>query len=247
MKKNFAFLFVIGMLANFAFAYTVILKNGKTFEGTLVSDDADKITIKDKDGVVLNFKKPSVDLEKTTGANKTVPEPPKETATEQKEKPAKVESLDTIAKSNAQNAEKSKKPARVYTTNDLYRLRGQYPLDNSGADIQSPSPDVPSGKGMSGDEWLELTQGLLAQRKQAEQNYQQASAKCKELQGATIQTHMVINGQGQPVDMVEATKSACAAADQAKADSDTAKQDYQSAIEQARQQGVLPGYIAQEN
>jgi hypothetical protein len=237
MKKICVMIVVIALLSSFAFAYSVILKNGKTFEGTLVTDDAEKITIKDKDGVVLNFKKPSIDLEKTAEANKPAEkpaaEPPKETpATEKKDAAPKVN--------------QPKKAGRVYTADDLYRLRGQYPLDNSGADIQSPSPDVPEAKGMSGDEWLQLTQNLVSQIKQAEQNYQKASAQCKQLQGATIQTHMVLNGQGQPVDMVQATKDACQAADQAKSDLDSAHQAYDSAVEQAKQQGVLPGYIAEQ-
>jgi hypothetical protein len=238
MKKILLLLCVIGLLGQFGFAYTVILKNGKTFDGTLVTDDAEKITIKDKDGVVLNFKKPSIDLEKTATANKPVEKPAQEPP---KEKPVAEEKKDSAPK-----AEKPKKPARVYTTTDLNRLRGEFPMDNSGADIQSPSPDVPESKGMSGEEWLQRTQNLLSQIKQAEQNYQQASATCKQLQGATVQTHVVVNEQGQPVNMVEATKNACQAAEQAKADVDSARQAYQSAVEQARQQGVLPGYIAQE-
>lgn len=239
MKKLFALLFALALFANVTFAYHVILKNGKTFEGTLISDDAEKITIKDKDGLVLNFKKPSIDLEKTVEANKPVEKPPAETPVE---KPAAAEQ-----KKDSTRVEKPKKSGRVYTANDLYRLRGEYPMDNTGADIQSPSPDVPANKGMSGEEWQQLTQGLLNQIKQAEQNYQQASAKCKELQGATVQTHVVVNERGEAVDMVEATKSACQESEQAKADIESARQAYQQAVEQAKQQNVLPGYIAQEN
>jgi len=236
MKKTYALLFSLLLMTNLTFAYHLILKNGKTFDGTLVSEDAEKVIIKDKDGVVLNFKKAVVDLDQTANANKPeekAPEPAtNEKASEQKTSEAKTE--------------KPKKPARVYTADDLMRLRGEYPMDNTGADIQSPAPDVAPAKGMSGEEWETLTQNLLNQIKQAEQNYQQASAKCKELQGATIQTHMVVNGQNQPVDMVEATKNACAAAEQAKADIDSARKAYDSAVEQARQQNVPPGYIAED-
>ena len=239
MKKIFALMFALALFSNVTFAYHVILKNGKTFDGTLMSDDADKITIKDKDGLVLNFKKLSIDMEKTAEANKPVEKPAVEAPAE---KPVAAEPKDAVAK-----IDKPKKPARVYTANDLYRLRGEYPMDNTGADIQSPSPDVPANKGMSGEEWQQLTQGLLTQIKQAEQNYQEASAKCKELQGATVQTHVVVNERGEAVDMVEATKSACQAAEQAKADIESARQAYQQAVEQAKQQNVLPGYIAQDN
>jgi hypothetical protein len=234
MKMTYRFAFVFLFLANFTFAFQVILKNGKTVEGTFVTEDSEKISIKDKDGVPLNFKKSLIDLEKTAEANKPVAETPK------------AEKVEPQKDSTAAPPAKPKKPARVYTANDLYRLRGSIPLDNSGADIQQPSPDAGPSKGMTGEQWQQLTQSLLDQVHAAEQYSQEASAKCKELQGATIQTHIVVNDQNQTVNMADATKQACQAAEDAKGQIDSAKQAYQDAVEQAKQQNVLPGYITQE-
>jgi|GEM_PF-6791460 len=234
MKNTYQLVFLFLLLADLSFSYQLILKNGKSIQGTFVSEDTEKITVKDSDGTLLNFKKSSVDLDKTAEANK----PAKEPAQPAVEEPKNVTPEPTV--------EKPKKPARKYTDNDLYRLRGEYPMDNTGAEIQAPGPDAEQGKSMSGEEWQQLTQTLLNQAKQAEQYSQAASAKCKELQGATIQTHVVVNAQNQPVDMVEATKQACQGAEDAKAQMEAARQNYQAAVEQARQQNVPPGYIVQE-
>ena len=233
MKMTYRFTFVLLFLANLTFAYQVILKNGKTVEGTFVTEDSEKISIKDKDGVLLNFKKSLIDSEKTAEANKPVEQAPK------------VEKIEPPNSTQTAPA-KPKRPARVYTANDLYRLRNSLPLDNSGADIQQPSPDAGPSKGMTGEQWQQLTQSLLDQVHAAEQYSQEASAKCKELQGATIQTHIVVNEQNQTVNMAEATQQACQAAEDAKGQIESAKQAYQDAVEQAKQQNVLPGYISQE-
>jgi hypothetical protein len=232
MKMTLRFAFVFLFIASLSFGYQVILKNGKTLDGTFVSEDSEKISIKDKDGVLLNFKKSLIDLEKTAEANKPVEEPPKT-----------VEPKKEIA---PEQPPKPKKKARVYTANDLYRLRNSLPLESSGADIQQPGPDVDSSQGMTGEQWQQLTQSLLDQIHSAEQYAQEAAAKCKELQGATVQTHIVVNEQNQTVNMQEATKQACDAAEEAKGQIESAKQAYQDAVEQAKQQNVLPGYISQE-
>ena len=216
-----------------SFSYELILNNGKTVQGTLLSEDDEKLSIKDKDGVILNFKKSIVDLQKTAEANRPVQEPV--VAAKDPEKPAKAET-----------PSKPKKPARVYEQSDVYRLRSEIPLE-SGAGVQfeegKPS-DRP--KGRSGEEWQEMTQGLLAQIKEAEQVYQQASAKCKEFQSATIQTHMAVAPDGGATDLVQAKEQACQFAEDAKGAVDRARQEYAAAVAQARQENVLPGYIATE-
>ena len=233
MKQTLRFVFVFLLLTNLAFAYQLVLKNGKVIQGTLIIEDDEKITLQDKDGVSLTFKKNSVDLEKTTIANK----PPEEPAIAPVEEPKKAPPVESKPK--------PKTPAKVYTANDLYRLRGEYPMDNTGADIQGSIPEG-DGQKMTGEQWQQLTQNLLNQMKQAEQIAQEASAKCKEFQGATIQTHIAIDQQNQQVDMVEATKQACQAATDAKAQAGAAQQEYENAVEQARQESVLPGYITKE-
>jgi type II secretory pathway component HofQ len=49
-----------------SFSYTVVRKDGKTFQGKLVRESADEIVLKDKDGVQIQFKKDQIDWDKTT-------------------------------------------------------------------------------------------------------------------------------------------------------------------------------------
>ena len=232
MRIKFGITFLFLLIAPFVFSYELILKNGKTIQGTFVSEDEEKISIKDKDGVTLNFKKTLIDQEKTAEANKPAPEPEKAA---EPEKPAEPK-----------EPAKPKKPARVYDSNDLYRLRSEYPME-SGAGVQFEEGEkVSAPKGRSGEEWQALTQDLLAQIKAAEQDYQQLSAKCKEFQGTTIQTHIAVTPEGKQTDLAQAKEQVCQQAEDAKGALESAKQEYASAVEEAKQQNVLPGYIATE-
>ena len=214
----------------FAFCYDVVLKNGKTVSGILVSEDDEKISIKDAAGLLLNFKKSSIDLEKTALLNKPVDQP---AVTKEPEKP--VEAVEP---------RQPKKPAKVYSAEDLYRLRGEYPMD-SGAGVEFEEGENPGPRTeRTGEEWQQLTQELLAGVKAAEQDYQQLTAKCKEFQSATIQTHVAISAEGQPTDLVKAKETACQNAEDAKTALDRVRQEYESAVAEAREANVPRGYIA---
>ncbi|MCI0411711.1 hypothetical protein L0222_02790 [bacterium] len=232
--KRIAFSFVILLLvANWGFAYDLILKSGKVIQGTLVSENEENIFIKDKDGITLNFKKTMVDLQKTSEANK-----PMQPVVEEPKKPEVAE----------KSAEKPKKKARVYNAADINRLRDEYPLESgAGVQFEEGKTVVKDKKGLSGEEWQELTQSLLAQIKAAEEDYQRLSAKCSEFQGAAIQTHIAVSPEGKEVNLVEAKERACQAAEDAKAALESVRQEYANAVERARQENVLPGYIARED
>jgi hypothetical protein len=231
----FTIIFLVIGSAPITFGYELILKSGKTVQGTLVTEDDEKITIKDEDGITLNFKKNLIDLQKTADANQ--PKPAESVvAVKEPEKPA----------TKTEEPSKPKKPARVYEQSDVYRLRSEYPMESgAGVQFEEGKPDS-APKGRSGEEWQQITQSLLAQIKSAEQAYQQASAKCKEFQGATIQTHRAVTEEGATTDLVAAKEGICQAAEEAKSAVDNARAEYAAAVEQARQENVLPGYIATE-
>jgi len=61
------YLFVIVLLIPaIAFSYTVVRKDGKKFEGTLIQETNDQIILKDSDGVSIRFKKDQLDLTKSS-------------------------------------------------------------------------------------------------------------------------------------------------------------------------------------
>jgi hypothetical protein len=232
IRIAFTFIALLFIISS-GFAHDLVLKSGKVIQGTVVSETEDSILIKDKDGVVLNFKKTLVDLEKTADANKAI-----------HQKPVVEEKKTTAEKSG----EKPKKPARVYNASDLERLRDKYPLEpGAGVQFEEGKPLPKDKKERSGEEWRQVTETLLAQIKAAEQDYERLSASCRRFEGATLQTHTARNSEGKEVDLVEAKERTCQAAEDAKNALESARQEYADAVEQARQENVLPGYIATED
>lgn len=82
-------------------AYDVVLKTGKVIHGTLVKEDNDAFVIKNANGIEFTLRKANVNLEKTTSANKPAGTP---------------------------SSDQTKKPARVYTTDDIARVRAKINL-----------------------------------------------------------------------------------------------------------------------
>ena len=120
MKSVFGvFLFAMFLITTSSFSYTVILKNGKTIEGTLVDQTDDLIVLRDASGIKMDFKKASVDLPKTEVANQKKDTPG--VATVKEETPA-AQSKPSV------DASKPKKQTRVLKEADIERLRKKYDL-----------------------------------------------------------------------------------------------------------------------
>ncbi len=104
--------------------YTVVLKNGKVMTGTLISESADSVLFKDDSGTRYSLKKSSLDLNKMTEANAAQPVAASEPVTHEETKPAP--------------ASQTKKKARVYTKDDIDRLKEKY----GDMDIGEPIEDL---------------------------------------------------------------------------------------------------------
>ena len=228
------------VVAGFAFSYEVVLKNGKTIRGKLISESEELIVLQDDSGIRINFKKANVDLEKTASANRVEETSPQTTATEEVA-PAeeKVEEVRPV---------RPKKAARVFTEQDLYRLRSKYPMAGGSsrlASVEGSSESTETGE-KTEEYWKGASQELLAAMKETEQAYNSLTRSCQILKGATIQTHRVTNEKGETQNMSETTESYCQQAEQAKAAYDQAKQDYESFLQEAKQENVPPGWIGQQ-
>ncbi len=98
----------------FCFAqYKVVLKSGKVIEGNFLHEDQLNVYI-ESGGIKMNFKKDKLDLAKMKELN-AKPESP---AVEATHKNAAAPS-----KSASASTDKSKKPARVYTSEDLQKMK----------------------------------------------------------------------------------------------------------------------------
>lgn len=234
---------ILFALSGVTLSYDLILKNGKVIKGKLVSEDQEKIVVEDESGTKMNFKKTSVDIEKTTAANQIVEAPQTPVAPEAPKEEVK-----------AAEPAKPKKPARKFTERDLYRLRSKYPMSGgSGAPaVSEDGQEEPAAEEMgnpeerSEEEWKSISQDLLAKVKELEEIQKQSTADCQMMQGATIQTHIVTNEKGETQNMQETTKEICQQSEDARAMLEQAKQDYDSILEEAKHEAVPPGWIARD-
>jgi thioredoxin 1 len=93
-----------------SFAYQVVMKDGKTVQGTRVSETSTMILMKDASGTIVNVKKEEIDQQKTDEANK-------KPQTDNKKDPT-----------TAPAAVDAKHGTRTYTSEDIARMREKYDL-----------------------------------------------------------------------------------------------------------------------
>ena len=120
MRKAYLFLVIFLALAAWSESLTVIFKNGKTLNATLVSETDDTVVVRDEKGVVFSLKKASLDLEKMKSAN------PETSNSHSNEKQSTNHSADT--------QEPQKKEPKVYTSEDIDRLRNKYGVSKDQVD-----------------------------------------------------------------------------------------------------------------
>jgi hypothetical protein len=103
-------------------AYTVVMKNGKTMTGTLISETDQTLIFKDDAGIQYSLKKSNLDLDKMSQANAP-----------------KVEAPPPIPPAAPSSApEPPKKKVRVYTKDDVDALRAKYPELSLGEPVENP-------------------------------------------------------------------------------------------------------------
>jgi hypothetical protein len=249
----FAFLLLL-TLVPVVIGHSVVLKNGKIKQGTLVSEDNDVIVLEDAAGLRMTFKKTNVDLVKTAAANVTAPaaNPP---AKSLQISTSSAKGFDATPPKSTQTkpAPATKKPSRTLTEKDLERLRKKYEFgsSSSGADSGSEFDVEQNGedesKGRNEQDWKSDAQKLSARVQQAEGTYSRLKNDCELLRGATVQTHTLTDKKGNNLNMAETAQTVCDQADQAKQLLDTASEDYQNFLSDAKHENVPPGWIRNQD
>ncbi len=248
MKNSFWIFLLLGMVMAVATAssYTIFLKNGKSVQGALVDETGEMIVLQDAFGIKMNFKKSNVDLEKTEVANQNTK--PAESVTVS---PAGKEPVSSGTKPAGETA-KPKAPARVITEEDLEKLRKKYDLGEglgSGSSVPSEESQMELSESpeKTEDEWKKHSRRLENQLRQAESTYNLLKQECEEFKGISIQTHTVVDENGQVLDMVETTRQVCEDAEMAKTDLEEARSEREAFEKEAREAGAAPGWIRTEN
>lgn len=240
------------------FCYTVILKNGKIKEGTLLVETDEFITLKDSSGIQMTFKKTTVNLAKTAEKNVVSPAPAPEVkkaevpaAPAKEAKPAKPAKPEAPAKPAKPAADpKSKKATRVLKEEDLEKLREKYDFGSSSGTeddqpvVEEEPPQSDDSEERSESDWKNSSNQLRERAERAQSVYNTLQTRCQSLQGITVQTHILVDkNTGSELPMQETTQQACEQADQAKQLLDQANEEYQSFLSEAKQENVPPGWI----
>jgi len=244
MTRKLICLLVYSLCAlNFSFAYTVILKNGKTIQGTLVSENSDMYVLKDASGIQLNFKKTAVDAEKTLSANQAVQ------TTVPSAKP------DSPPKSEAkpQPAALSKKAARTFTEEDLQRLREKYNLGGGRSSTSDEADDsnrkdqtekkAKKDQAHSAEDFRAQAGELQNEIKQAEDAYANLKQGCDFAAKMTTQSGTATNEKGQRLSISDTRKEVCDAAENAKTNLDNVREQYQTLIDSAKSEGISQDWL----
>ncbi len=232
----------IGILFAFittAFAYDVVLKNGKSIHGTKVSEDENQIVVQDESGVRINIKKSNVDTVKTETANQ-------QATTTQTTKPTSTDTPSNPATKTAT----PKKPARKVTKEDLEKLRDKYDLGegtfdkNAKEDSETEeSSEADTSTEKSEAEWRQEAEIHRQKLEQAQEQYNRMNEQCEKLKLIAVQTHVLVDEQGNELPMQDTTKQVCDLAESARAKLDDVREGYSEFTTEAKQSAVPPGWL----
>lgn len=238
MRKTTAWNCVIAMLffVTSAFAYDVVLKNGKVVKGDLLSQDDTLIVLKDASGVKIQLKKSTVDLPKTDAAN-----PPAPTGAASTTPPSTPEKSEP-------KAEKPKQPARVYTLQDIETMREKHNLglsptsdDDSAAETSGEKPPDQQATGdaakdkakaekdaaKAAEEKQKKIEALQKKIADTQNAYDALTKQCEYLKTKNFQSDRIYDEKGNLLPFFDTIKKTCDDADKAKSILDDANAQLQ--------------------
>jgi methionine-rich copper-binding protein CopC len=231
-------LFLVLLTASSCFAYEVVLKNGKTLDGEVVSESPEMIVLQDSSGVKLHIKKSNIDSIKTQERNKKT-----DAIAAHPEKTEPVESDATVV-------EKPKTKPRVYTKKDLENMPELTIL----GDEESPD-DVAlrnefEERSMQEKEaeaaWNEEALRIDDQIKDAREAYENNKSFCDKVIPGVEDLREGAYVYRSAEQYEEQRRIACMEAEAAAKDLDKAQAEYEELLEDARKKGIPPGWVDPE-
>ena len=228
-------------------AYDVVLKNGKVVKGTLVSEDDSLVVLQDADGLRINIKQSNIDVEKTQATN-----PPAKTVIS-----SQTEKSEQAAPAKAKEKQVQRKPAKKLTEADLEKLREKYDLgegtfnEEGYEEPTEQSETTPADPELVNDdfslesekEWQALSEKSRERVKTAEDRYYRLSKECEELKQITVQTHILVDQEGNELQMTETREKVCEMADSAQAQLEQERAKLDDLMNEAKEKAVPPGWL----
>jgi hypothetical protein len=252
--KSLCFLIATFVISISLFADTLVLKNGKKLEGTIVEEDAETYRIRDSQGIVILVKKSQVDSKSISETNIKKTEEPAETKAETK--PAQTP---TSVADVARNVRDSKKKnVRVLTNEDLDEMPEVSIIgtEETGEEEEAPEPEVvEERRGRTEEDWKEETRKFAADLRRAREDVEVLSKDCDDL-GRQAAYAMVdplqyvnINGVWVPIagsydaSVIQQSQEVCRQAEEAKKDLARIQEELERFQDYARREGALPGWV----
>jgi hypothetical protein len=246
--RNLLTCFILLFVIEVASAYTVILKNGKKVEGTYLEENDSQIVVRDKDGIVLTFRKTTLDLDAMSGVNPQTPQEQKPEAASTQDsaqtKPADPKPSDTKS---------TQKPTKVFTNEDVKDLPelsvagSEQPQEiaEEEAGPEESVQDEPDAYGVEAEMyWKDQTRKISNRLYEAEDNYTRVQKECDDAKEAFA--WYALNGYWGGGFAPYDPAYVCDQANQAKAVYDDWKSRFEEFQERARREGALPGWIDPE-
>lgn len=234
---------VVFFFIGIASGYSVILKSGKTINGTFLKETSSEILVQDSDGITLTFRKSTLDLAAMKEAN---------SQTRQEEN---SEHLSTNDSNQTTPTEKSEsKPKKVFTNEDIKDLpelsivgsKEQQEIPEEEGTAPEPINEVPELYGSdAATYWKDQTRELASHLYEAEDQFNFMKKECEDTKKAF--DYYVLNGywaRGWPAPIDPAY--ICDQANQAKAEYDRWLIRLEEFQERARKEGALPGWTDPE-
>jgi hypothetical protein len=247
---SIAILFVSASL----FAHTLVLKNGKKIEGTLVNENSEGLEIRDSQGIVIFVKRSQLDAEATSKLNVKV-----ETV-----KPAEVEKTKPVEKkAESKSSKKKKEPTRVLRNEDLDKMpevsiigTEETAEENEEGEKEKPQSEFSKATSEKSEEyWKDETRRFAQAIHRAEDDVKIFSEECDQLGSQAAyaiydpQQWIMINGVWVPIDgsypaeTIQQAQQACSDAERAKKELERLRLELEDFQDYARRQGALPGWV----
>jgi len=224
MRKIYPLFLVFVFVSASVLADEVTLKNGKVLRGNLVREDEEMILLEDSSGVQIQIKKSNI--------ASTIPDEP-------------IDKMERI-----QNQQNPKKEARVYRKEDLEKTPE---LSIVGTEESEDQPVQTRGSNSivaaeRTDEAYWNNEALLIDReiREAKRAYEKHKSVCdKTIPEITdLPTAVPVDSGFQEFE--DRRRISCFLADSAHEDLVRAQEDYELLLEQARREGVPPGWVDPE-
>ena len=262
IMKTLSLCMAVLVISTSLFADTLVLKNGKKIEGTVVEEDAEGYRIRDSQGIVIFVKKSQLDA----NASQITKEPEPDTSKAKNEQPEITsKNPSSVAEVARESRDNKKGNVRVLRKEDLDKMPEvsiigtETAVEEEGEEGSDPAEERTTEDRTSvrsEEYWKEETRRFAISIRDAQRDAEELDQECEDLgkqaaYAVTDPTQYVeingvlipIAGSGYDASTIQAAQEVCRDAEKAKKELSRLQQDLEEFQDYARRQGALPGWV----